>query len=51
MEPLKVVNLKNEKVGELALDEAVFGYPLKRHLVYEAVNAHREGGRAGTRQN
>jgi len=50
MESLKVVNLSNETVGELALDEQVFGYPLKRHLIYEAVNAYRTGGRSGTRQ-
>jgi large subunit ribosomal protein L4 len=50
MEPLKIVNLSNEKVGDLTLDEAVFGYPLKRHLIYEAVNSYRTGGRSGTRQ-
>jgi large subunit ribosomal protein L4 len=50
MEPLAVVNLSNERVGDVTLDEAVFGYPLKRHLIYEAVNAYRTGGRAGTRQ-
>jgi large subunit ribosomal protein L4 len=50
MEPLKVVNLSNEKVGDLTLDESVFGYPLKRHLIYEAVNDYRSAGRSGTRQ-
>lgn len=50
MEPLAVVNLSNEKVGDLTLDDAVFGYPLKRHLIYEAVNAYRTAGRSGTRQ-
>ena len=50
MEPLKVVNLSNQKVGDFTPDEAVFGYPLKRHLIYEAVNAYRAAGRAGTRQ-
>jgi large subunit ribosomal protein L4 len=50
MDALKIVNLENEKVGELALEEAVFGYPLKRHLIYEAVNAYRAAGRSGTRQ-
>lgn len=50
MEAVAVVNLKNEKVGKLTLDETVFGYPLNRHLIYEAVNAYRAGGRAGTRQ-
>src|SRR5437867_1036081 len=50
MEALKVVNLKNEKVGEVVLEDSVFGYPLKRHLIYEAVNAYRTTGRSGTRQ-
>jgi len=50
MQALKVVNLKNEPVGEVELEESVFQYPLKRHLVYEAVNAFRAAGRSGTRQ-
>ena len=50
MESLKVVNLSNEKVEDLTLDESVFGYPLKRHLIYEAVNDYRAAGRSGTRQ-
>ena len=50
MDALKVVNLKNEKVGELALEESVFGYPLKRHLIYETANDYLAAGRSGTRQ-
>ncbi len=50
MDALKVVNLKNEPVGKVELEESVFQYPLKRHLVYEAVNAYRAAGRSGTRQ-
>src|SRR5262245_48212365 len=50
MDALKVVNLKNEKVGELTPDESVFGYPLKRHLIYETVNDYLAAGRSGTRQ-
>lgn len=50
MESLKVVNLKNEPVGEVELPESVFQYPLKRHLIFEAVNAYRAAGRSGTRQ-
>jgi large subunit ribosomal protein L4 len=50
MDALTVVNLKNEKVGEVELAESVFQYPLKRHLIYEAVNAYRAAGRSGTRQ-
>jgi len=50
MDPMPVVNLKNEKVGKVVLDESVFGYPLKKHLIYEAVNAFRAAGRSGTHQ-
>ncbi len=50
MDALPVVNLKNEKVGKVVLDESIFGYPLKRHLIYEAVNSYRTAGRSGTRQ-
>lgn len=48
MANIDVRNWKNEKVRTLELDEAVFGYPLKEHLVYEALCAYRAGGRAGT---
>src|SRR5207247_10285828 len=50
MDPMPVVNLKNETVGKVVLDESVFGYPLKKHLIYEAVNAFRAAGRSGTHQ-
>jgi large subunit ribosomal protein L4 len=50
MQALKVVNLKNEPVGEVELETSVFQYPLKRHLIYEAVNAYRAAGRSGTRE-
>lgn len=50
MDALKIVNLKNEKVGEMTLEKSVFEYPLKRHLIFEAVNAYRAAGRSGTRQ-
>jgi len=50
METVPIVNVKNEKVGKVALEESVFGYPLKRHLIYEAVNDYRTAGRSGTRQ-
>ncbi len=48
MPKISVMNWKNEKVRDLDLDEAVFDYPMKNHLVYEAVCAHRAGGRRGT---
>jgi large subunit ribosomal protein L4 len=48
MAQITVRNWKNESVGTLDLDDAVFDYPLKEHLIYEAVCAYRAGGRAGT---
>jgi large subunit ribosomal protein L4 len=48
MAEIKVRNWKNEPVRSLELDESIFGYPLKEHLIYEAVCAYRDGGRAGT---
>jgi large subunit ribosomal protein L4 len=48
MAQIAVKNWSNKTVRTLDLDEAVFGYPLKEHLIYEAVCAYRAGGRAGT---
>jgi len=48
MAQIAVKNWSNKTVRTLDLDDAVFGYPLKEHLIYEAVCAHRAGGRAGT---
>lgn len=48
MAEIEVRNWKNKKVGSLPLDEAVFDYPLKEHLIYEAVCAYQAAGRAGT---
>jgi large subunit ribosomal protein L4 len=48
MAQITVRNWKNEPVGTLELDDAVFEYPLKEHLIYEAVCAYRAAGRAGT---
>jgi large subunit ribosomal protein L4 len=48
MAQITVRNWKNEPVGTLELDDAVFAYPLKEHLIYEAVCAYRAAGRAGT---
>ena len=48
MAEIAVRNWKNEEVGKLSLNDAVFDYPLKEHLIYEAVVAYRAGGRAGT---
>jgi large subunit ribosomal protein L4 len=48
MPEIAVRNWKNEKVRSLELDPEVFDYPLKQHLIFEAVLAYRAAGRAGT---
>jgi large subunit ribosomal protein L4 len=48
MAELMVRNWKNEALRSFALDDDLVSYPLKEHLIYEAVCAHRAGGRAGT---
>ncbi len=44
----KVFSLTNQEVEELELSDAVFGAPVNRHLVWEAVNHFLAKGRAGT---
>jgi large subunit ribosomal protein L4 len=48
MPVVKVKNLKNEEVGELELSDAVFGAPLNKPLIYEAVKNYLTNQRAGT---
>ena len=48
MDEIAVRNWKNKKIRTLKLDDAVFAYPLKEHLIYEAVCAYRAAGRRGT---
>lgn len=48
MPEIAVQNWKNETLRTLELDAAVFDYPLKKHLIYEAVLAYQAAGRAGT---
>ncbi len=48
MAEITVRNWKNEAVRSLELADEVFAYPLKEHLIYEAVCAYRAGGRRGT---
>ncbi len=43
-----VVNPQNEKVDEVVLSEAVFGVPVKGHLLHEAVRWQRARQRQGT---
>ena len=48
MAEISVRNWNNETVRTLELSDTVFDYPLKEHLVFEAVLAYRAAGRAGT---
>lgn len=48
MAQINVTDWKNKKLRAIDLDPQVFDYPVKEHLVYEAVCAYRAGGRAGT---
>src|ERR671929_1994895 len=48
MPVVKVKNLNNEEVGELDLSDDVFGAPLNKPLIYEAVKSYLANQRAGT---
>jgi len=48
MPVVKVMNLKNEEVGELELSDEVFDAPLNKPLIYEAVKNYLANQRAGT---
>jgi large subunit ribosomal protein L4 len=43
-----VIDLANKKVGTIELHDAVFGAPIRRHLLTEVVNWQRARARAGT---
>ncbi len=45
---LKVKDLQNKDVSEIRLPEEIFDYPLKEHLIYEAVKNFRANQRQGT---
>ena len=45
---VKVKNLQCNDVSEMELPEEVFDYPLKEHLIYEAVKNYRANQRRGT---
>ena len=45
---LDVVNAKNEKVGAVDLNDAVFGGTIKKDLVWASVVAQNASERAGT---
>lgn len=48
MAEITVQNWKKKAIRTIELIDAVFDYPLKNHLLYEAVLAYRAAGRAGT---
>jgi large subunit ribosomal protein L4 len=48
MATLPVWNWKKERVGEVEVPPAVFDYPYRRHLVWQAVKAYLAGLRRGT---
>lgn len=48
MAKLKVIDLSGKSVGDIELDDAVFGAPVKEHLLWEVVRAQRAAKRRGT---
>lgn len=48
MKKLDVLDITGKKTAEVDLPEAVFSYPAKGHLVYEAVVGYRANQRQGT---
>jgi large subunit ribosomal protein L4 len=48
MPNVDILDLENQKVGELELADAVFGAPVNEHLIYEAVRHYQAGQRRGT---
>ncbi len=47
MPTVDVVNLRNEKVGQLDLSDAVFGVEVNTNLIWESVRHYRAGLRGG----
>jgi large subunit ribosomal protein L4 len=48
MSTVSVLNIKNEKVGEIELNEKVFDLAVKEHLLHDVVKMQLAGRRAGT---
>ncbi|MGD8376550.1 MAG: 50S ribosomal protein L4 [Acidobacteriota bacterium] len=48
MPEVKIRNLSNQEVRSLELPEAVFGAPLKQHLLFQVVHHHMAEARRGT---
>ncbi|MCK5055205.1 MAG: 50S ribosomal protein L4 [Candidatus Aminicenantes bacterium] len=52
MVKIKIKNIQSDDVSEMELPEEIFNYPLKEHLIYEAVKnfrANRRSGNAATK--
>ena len=47
MPKVDVINLQNQKVGELELADAVFGAAVNQNLIYESVRNYMAGLRGG----
>jgi large subunit ribosomal protein L4 len=45
---VKVKNIQNTDVSEIEFPEEIFDYPLKEHLIYEAIKNYRANQRRGT---
>jgi len=48
MAKMMIKNLQNADIREIELPEEIFDYPLKEHLIYEAVKNYRANQRQGT---
>lgn len=48
MSTVDVVNTKNEKVGEIELNDAIFNLEVKEYLLHDVVRQQRAARRAGT---
>src|SRR5438128_6209391 len=48
MATVEVKNIEGKKVGDVALDDAVFGVDVNEHLLWEVVKQQRAKTRAGT---
>ena len=48
MSTVNVYNTKNEKVGEIGLNEKIFDLEVKEHLLHDVVKMQRAAKRAGT---
>jgi large subunit ribosomal protein L4 len=47
MSTVSVVNIKNERVGEIELNDSVFNRAVKQHILHDVVRMQRAGWRSG----